>query len=99
MPEAEDLMEVTAPHGEKMVEVKVRFWTNNIAENEGCVIPKHVWGSGVVRLAGNDVHGIDASQPLPFNSLMELPAKIEELLIENEITVRPSRKERKYREG
>ena len=30
-----------AEHGEKMIEVKIRFWTNSIAEQEGKIIPKH----------------------------------------------------------
>jgi hypothetical protein len=47
-----------AKHGEKMIEVKLRFWTNDIAEKKGDVIPKHAWSSGVVRVERNDSHGI-----------------------------------------
>jgi hypothetical protein len=30
-----------AKHGKKMIEVSLRFWTNDISEEAGKVIPKH----------------------------------------------------------
>jgi hypothetical protein len=32
-----------AKHGSKMIEVKVRFWTNDLAERKDRIIPKHAW--------------------------------------------------------
>jgi len=42
-----------AEHGQKMIEVKLRFWTNNLAGKSGQIIPKHAWSSGVVRIEPN----------------------------------------------
>jgi hypothetical protein len=36
----ESLASLEAKHGEKMIEVKVRFWTNDISREAGKVIPK-----------------------------------------------------------
>jgi hypothetical protein len=50
--------EQEAVHGEKLIEVKVGFWTNNIAAEEGKIVPNRAWTSGVVRLKPNPSHGI-----------------------------------------
>jgi hypothetical protein len=84
-----------APHGEKMIEVKVRFWTNNIA-GQGKIVPKAARTAGVVRIERNDAHGIKPRKPLPFNTLAEIPAAIERTLIDHGIVLQPSRKMRKY---
>ncbi len=85
-----------ARFGERMVEVKVRFWTDQIVEGKGRILPKHAWGSGVVRLERNRAHGINPQPPVPFNSLAELPGVIEKVLIQNGITIHPSTRMRKY---
>ena len=85
-----------AKHGEKMIEVKLRFWTNDIAEKKGDVIPKHAWSSGVVRVERNDSHGIKPGTPLPFHSLLDVGAVIERSLLEHGIVLHPSRKMAKY---
>ena len=89
------LSEKEAAHGQKMIEVKVRFWTNDIAEESNKIIPKECWDSGVLRLEPNKIHGIKAS-PIPFNSLMELPSKIEEALFTSGIKMHHGNKSRKY---
>ncbi len=88
--------EKEARFGERMIEIKIRLWTNDIAEGEGAILPKHAWTSGVVRLTRNDIHGIDPKKPLPFNSLMDLPGVIEKVLIANGITLHKSRLMKKY---
>jgi hypothetical protein len=40
MPEARE-----AAHGQRMIEVRVRFWTNNLAKSKGMVLPRNAWGS------------------------------------------------------
>lgn len=82
--------------GERMVELKVHFWTDNIADGEGRVRPKHAWGSGVARVERNKAHGIAPQKAIPFNSLMELPAVIEQALIQAEVTIHPSRRMKRY---
>jgi hypothetical protein len=95
MPETVEARE--AAHGQRMIEVRVRFWTNNIVEGKGKVLPKHAWGAGVVRLEPNSAHGISSGQPLTFNSLLELPWRIERLVREQGIVLHLSNQERKYR--
>lgn len=87
---------VKAPHGEKMIEVKVRFWTNDIGAKKGEVVPKHGWARGVVRMERNDTHGTTGDPNEKFNSLMELPHAIERLLIKQGIVLYSSPNMRKY---
>jgi hypothetical protein len=85
-----------AAWGERMIEVKVRFWTDKLADGKGKIRPKHAWGAGVVKIERNDAHGIVPLDPLPFNSLSEIPAKIEKLLIDQHIQIHPSTRMAKY---
>ena len=83
---------VNAMHGKRMIEVKIRFWTNNIADVEGQIVPKRAWTSGVARMTPNDLHGIMKGQkPIAFNSLMQIPAAIEKVLRQNEIVLHPGK--------
>ena len=85
-----------ARQGEKMIELRVRFWTNDIAPGHDEVIPRHARTSGVVRIQRNLTHGIVPGKPKPFNSLVEIGAVMEKVLIEHGIVLRPSRRKRKY---
>jgi hypothetical protein len=85
-----------AAHGEKMIEVKIRFWTNDLADGKGKIRPKHAWGSGVVRIERNPSHGVTPQEPLIFNSLAEIPEKIEKVLIDHGITIHRSDRMKKY---
>jgi hypothetical protein len=85
-----------AKHGEKMIEVKIRFWTNDIAPGDGNIAPKHAWTSGVVRIESNPSHGIVASKPMPFRSLLHLTSVIEKVLIAHGITLHPSNQMKRY---
>ena len=78
-----------------MIEVKPRFWTNGIAEGRGIIVPKHARAKAVVRLKRNEAHGIKPQRVTKFNSLMELPAVIERVLIDHGIVLHPSRGMRK----
>ena len=88
--------ETVAEHGEKMIEIRVRFWTNRIAERQGHIIPKHARTSGVVKITRNDAHGIVPGTPAPFNSLLDMGAAIEDVLIEHGITLHASRGQKRY---
>ena len=80
--------EKEAKHGEKMIEVKIRFWTDGMAESKGKVKPKHAWTSGVARMQRNKSHGIKSEEkPIPFNSLMEIGIAVEKCLIKHGITL------------
>ena len=85
-----------AKYGQKMIEVKVRFWTNQIAKEKDKVIPKHAWTAGVVRMERNDAHGLIPSKSAPFNSLLDLGLSIEKVLIAHGVILHPGRKMKKY---
>ena len=85
-----------AKHGQKMIEVKLRFWTNDIAEQKGQIIPKHARTSGVVRIESNKSHGIVPEAPIPFHSLLDVGRAIEKCLIDHDIKLHPGRRDKKY---
>lgn len=93
MPEKVESRE--AAQGQRMIEIRVRFWTNDLADGEGRVQPKHAWSGGVVRISSNRSHGIVPRDPIPFNSMAEIPGKIEKVLIDHGITIHRGR-EQKY---
>src|SRR5687768_2493629 len=84
-----------AVYGTKMIEVKLRFWTDDIAA-DGKILPKHAWTSGVVRMGANTSHGIKARKPKPFNSLLDIGAVVEAVLLAHGIQLHPSSRMRKY---
>jgi len=90
------LASLEAKQGEKMIEVQLRFWTNNIATQQGKVIPKHAWTAGVVRIERNKSHGIEPGNPQPFHSLLDASAIIEKVLIDHGVILHPSRRMKKY---
>jgi hypothetical protein len=92
----ENIAAFEAKRGEKMIEVKLRFWTNNISEEEGKVKPKHAWTTGIVRVEGNRSHGIKPGEPQTFNSLLEIGLAVEKALIGAGITLHTAKRMRKY---
>jgi hypothetical protein len=96
MPSKDTIAAQIAKHGEKMIEVKIRFWTNDITPEAGKILPKHAWSHGVVRMEPNKSHGIIPGDPRPFNSLMDVASVIEEVLIQHGITLHRSPKMGKY---
>ena len=85
-----------AKHGEKMIELKIRFWTDELSPEPGTIIPKHAWSSGVVRIQENKAHGIVPGKPRIFNSLLDVGAAIEKTLKEQGIILHISGGMRKY---
>lgn len=85
-----------AKHGQKMIQINIRLWTNNISHRKGEIIRKHAWTSGVIRLESNQAHKITLTNPVPFHSLMDLTAVVEKVLIQHGIMLHTSRKLRKY---
>jgi hypothetical protein len=91
-----EVASLEASHGQKMIEVKLRFWTNGIAKKKGQVLPKHAWSSGVVRMERNEPHGITPSGPKVFHSLLDVGSVIEKVLIEHGIVLHASARMKKY---
>src|SRR5579862_2981574 len=79
---------IPAKHGEKMIEVRIRFWTDGIAPEKNTVVPKEAWDSGVVVMDGNGLHGITPKSPQPFNSILDLQVVLAKVLGENGVTLR-----------
>lgn len=96
MQENHDCKPVKATQGEKMIEIKLRFWTNDIAPEKGTVLPKNAWAAGVVRIERNNTHGIEPKSPKPFHSLLDVGAVIEKVLIEHNVVLHPGKKMQKY---
>ena len=72
-----------ANHGEKMIEVRVRFWTDEITNTPKVIVPKHAWDFGYVEIAANASHGLKQSgSSVKFNSVLELPQAIADLLVQ-----------------
>jgi hypothetical protein len=77
-----------ARYGERTIVITVRFWTNKIAEKRGHVIPKVCWDKGVIDVLENHSHGLKRlNDPIPFNSIAEIPAKIEQIFKQKGIKV------------
>lgn len=82
-------------YGERMIEVKIRFWTDGISAPEK-VRPKHGWTSGVVRIKTNKTHGITTGKARSFNSLLELGTAIEQVLKDHGVVLHISRGMKTY---
>ena len=96
MSEPNKVEQSEARHGQKMIEVKVRFWTDDIAETEGHVVAKNAWTAGVVRIGTHASHGIKPERPVPSNSMGEIPAALEKVLIQHGIKLHPTHRMRHY---
>ena len=44
----------------------------------------------------NDAHGITGGDPIPFNSVAEIPAKLDKLLIDHDVTIHRNTWMKKY---
>ena len=87
-----------AQQGERTIQVEVRFFTDTLAK-EGHVRPKHAWDAGTVRLEANPTHGIaGGAGGRKFNSLLELLAVIEKVLIAGGIHLHAAHRTKKYLE-
>ena len=92
-----EIEERKAKHGEKMISLDVRFWTDGIADTQGMIVPKHAVAAGVVKLNRNDSHGIKTTpNPVVFNTPMQLLTAIEKLLIREGVTLHLSSTMRRY---
>jgi len=86
-----------AKHGEKMIEIKVRFWTDQIAPEEGHIKPRHCWDSGLVRIKSNKSHGLEPQdKAVMFRSLMDIARAIEDCFTENGIKIHLDNYSSKY---
>jgi hypothetical protein len=80
----------------QMIALKVNFWTNNIAAGPQKIEPGHGWTSGTVRVEANTRHRIRSGKAVPFNSLLKLPAAIEQVLEQHRIKLHISERQSRY---
>jgi hypothetical protein len=95
--EAEELASREAEYGQKTVAIVLRFYTNEIAEKPGEILPKHVADAGTVTMVQNSAHGIEPKKTFHFHSLPEILTAIEDLITEHGITVHVGHKSRSRR--
>ncbi|MDQ2986331.1 MAG: hypothetical protein M3R13_06365 [Armatimonadota bacterium] len=88
-----------AKHGEKMIEVRIRFFTNDIAPEKGHVLPKQAWDNGMIMMDSNEAHGIKPGEPEPFNSILDLQNVIIKVLKDHKIQLRAGGKTKKLLNG
>jgi hypothetical protein len=79
----------------KMIELRIRFWTNDIGEGDQ-VKPKFAWDSGIVAVPMNERHGIKAQEPVMFKSMASMPLAIETALINAGVTLVNGNQSLKY---
>ena len=92
---AESFETKEAKFGSKMIEVKVRFWTHNLADGKDRIRPKHGTSSGIVRVTPNKAHGITTGRSRQFRSLADMSSVVETVLIEHGIKLHPSNRAKK----
>jgi hypothetical protein len=86
---------IKAVHGEKMIEIRIKFWTNNIASSKGDVIPKTCWDCGMIVMEKNSLHGIKPQTPLPFPTFSSISRVIEKVLVQHGIKMKHGSKSSK----
>jgi hypothetical protein len=80
---------VKAKLGEKCLQIRIYFFTDNIAANKGEIVPKHASDCGGVVMPSNAAHGIEWSDDkgAMFNSILDIPAAIMSTLAQHGVTV------------
>ena len=88
---------IEAPHGQKMITLSIRLWTNNIAP-KGKQLAKHAWAAGQVTVDRNDAHGIEGTRKGVgmFHTLLGLNSAIEEALKDQGIVLHANEKMTAY---
>jgi len=86
-----------ARHGHRMIEVRIKFWTDKIAAGRnGNIIPKHAWDSGVVVMTANPDHSIKSEgNPEILHSILDLPSTVAKVLTDHGVTLHTDRRSRK----
>lgn len=74
------------PVGERMIELRIRFWTNDIDGNpKGTITQRVCWDGGVVYAVRNRSHGIRRKGESRFRGLCQLLCSVEKVLEKQDI--------------
>jgi hypothetical protein len=87
--------EVLKKHGETMITLTVKFFTDHLAKDPNMVRRKHAYTCGAVYMTKNETHGTRSGKTFKFNSMAELPLAMQKCLIAHDITLHPSKNDRK----
>ena len=80
----------------KMIEVKLRFWTDSIADKPGGIVQKRAWDKGYATVSANELHGINkCSKEVKFNSILEIHSAVAGALEDAGVTLYTGHKLRK----
>jgi hypothetical protein len=79
---------ITAPRGDKTIQMEIVFWTDNLADNKGEQIAKHAWAQGKVSMSANGAHGIKRGRGTNFYDMLDLPAAIKAELVKAGVKLR-----------
>ncbi len=71
----------------KTISVTVYFFTDDLAQQDGAVIPGHAWPQGQVTVRANATHGIKSGHEVMFNRMADLPAAIEDASAGADVTL------------
>jgi hypothetical protein len=74
-------------HDNRGLSLRIYFYGDIAGKAPTPVVPKVFWEQGVIHLVQNDLHGIEASEGVPFNHATDLLWKINCLLRDNGIEV------------
>lgn len=80
---------VKAPHGKKTIELRIRFFTDQLSSVPGNIWPKHAWDRGSIYTVVNDYHDIEVAGAT-FNSTAEITLAIEKVLVKAGIRLHPT---------
>jgi hypothetical protein len=79
----------------KMIQIKVYLWTDQLAPKKGAILPKHAWEGGWVFLPANKLHGIRANRKKAFHRFSELLDTVGDILRQNGINIHEAPPRRK----
>ncbi len=85
----------------KMIEVRVKFWTNAREDDatEWKTMKATGYGAGLVTLPRNDLHDIGPASPVHFHTMGQILPAIEEILARAGVRIVNSREESFFRVG
>ncbi len=74
------------PVGERTIELRIRFWTNDIDGNpKGTITQRVCWDGGYVYVGNNKSHGIKNEGGSHFSGLCQLLCSVEKVLDKHDI--------------
>jgi hypothetical protein len=78
------------PKGERMIEVRLKFFTDELSGRPGYIVPGYCWDHGVVVVSANQAHEVKVGgNPLIFHTLDGIPDAVTRALHRSGVTLVP----------